>query len=116
MVATRPGECNRGDAEDAEKDLEVKQRRSPHVSSRLCASAVAFLFRCHKMTFMLIQVIGLVALCGALSIHAAPATQPFDDYSINFDTPTDSDLQKQIESIDAKLRDKLGIKPEETNV
>jgi beta-lactamase class A len=64
----------------------------------------------------MVHLIALLIVCLALSTQAAPATQPLESYNLDYNTPTDPELQKQIESIDAKLREKLGIKAEETNV
>ncbi len=58
----------------------------------------------------------LLVVCLAISIQAAPSTQPFENYTLDYSTPVDPGLQKQVEAIDSKLREKLGIKPEETNV
>src|SRR4051812_7489835 len=64
----------------------------------------------------MIHLITLFLLFAALSVYAAPATQPLEQHKLDYETPVDPALQKQIESIDASLREKLGIKAEETNV
>ena len=50
------------------------------------------------------------------SIAAAPATQPFENFVINYSTPVDPALQAKLEAIDAKVRGQFDIKPEQTNV
>jgi beta-lactamase class A len=47
---------------------------------------------------------------------APPATQPYRDYVLSYDTAVDPHLQAQLTEIDARLRGKLGIKEDETNV
>ncbi|HTL28447.1 MAG TPA: serine hydrolase [Tepidisphaeraceae bacterium] len=64
----------------------------------------------------MIHLTAMLVVCLAVSVCAAPATQPFAQYAIDYNTPIDPELQKQVEAIDAQLREKLGIKTEETNV
>jgi beta-lactamase class A len=60
----------------------------------------------------------LAGLLGpAMTMRAVPpATQPYRDYVLSYDTSVDPHLQAQLTEIDARLRDKLGIKEDETNV
>lgn len=59
---------------------------------------------------------GLFLVLGFGSLPAAPAPPPLSSYTLNYTTPTDAALQAQLETIDARLRTKLGIAPEQTAV
>jgi beta-lactamase class A len=45
-----------------------------------------------------------------------PTTQAFDNYILDYTTPTDPALQSAIEKLDSELRAKFGMKPEQTMV
>jgi len=51
-----------------------------------------------------------------MMLTTQPSSRPFDAFVLNFTTPTDPSLQSQIEKLDARLRAKLDMKPEETMV
>src|SRR5688500_11659240 len=53
-----------------------------------------------------------------LMLMTAAASQPaaFAGYKLDFATPTDPLLQKEVERVDAALREKFGMTPEHTAV
>jgi len=51
----------------------------------------------------LTTVLGVLLM--TLQFGAGPATRPIEDISLDFDTPVDAELQRQIEQIDLKLRE-----------
>jgi beta-lactamase class A len=58
----------------------------------------------------------LLCFC-ATAVAASPAaTQPYANFVLDYPTPVDAALQSKLEAIDAKLREKFGMKPEDTNV
>jgi beta-lactamase class A len=62
-------------------------------------------------------LIAMVLLTGAPGVQAdAPATQPFENYTLDFKTPVDPSLQTSLETIDKSLRDKLAIAPDQASV
>jgi beta-lactamase class A len=69
------------------------------------------------MPRMLIPTAALAALLTAgVALPAAPGTQPFDSYTLGFDTPTDASLQSELDNIDATLRAKFDMTPEQAAV
>jgi beta-lactamase class A len=62
------------------------------------------------MAFALITL--AVALVGCAST-SPPSGRAFQDYSLDYDTPIDPAPQARLESIDADLRGKLGMTPEQ---
>lgn len=57
----------------------------------------------------------LIGLCAG-SFAAAPSTQPFANYVLDYNTPTDPGLQKKLEEIDSTLRAKYHMTAEQTDV
>src|SRR5213075_1140605 len=57
---------------------------------------------------LIIMLVVITALAGCRT--AAPV------FEMNYDTPTDPNLQRRIEEIDARLRSQFGIAPEQTDV
>lgn len=49
-------------------------------------------------------------------LAAPPSTRPWDSFVLDYKTPVDPTLQGQLEKIDQSLREKIGIKAEDTNV
>lgn len=45
-----------------------------------------------------------------------PATQPYRDYVLGYDSPVDPALQAKLEAIDSNIRARLGIAADQTNV
>jgi beta-lactamase class A len=58
-------------------------------------------------------IAGLLLLSSCRSIDA-PGTAPLKRITLNYDTPTDPQLQSQLESIDAELRTKYEMTTEQT--
>ncbi len=58
----------------------------------------------------------VVATGASRTASSAPTSRPFDSYVLGYDTPVDPALQKQVEQLDASLREKFGMKPEQTAV
>jgi beta-lactamase class A len=59
------------------------------------------------MTQLIIFAFVLVAC--AVSFAAEPTTRPITDLTLDFDTPVDAALQKQVEQIDTTLRERFGM-------
>ena len=51
-----------------------------------------------------------------LILLACTSAAPRQSFSMNYDTPVDAALQQRLESIDARLREKHGMTPEQTAV
>src|SRR5262245_61763720 len=51
-----------------------------------------------------------------LMVTTQPTTRPFDGYVLDFTTPVDPALQSQLEKLDADLRAKFDMKPDQTMV
>lgn len=66
------------------------------------------------------HALGLVALLLGVSGCASPATSSmkpkFDGYSLEINTKVDADLQAKLEAIDGRLRERQGMKAEQTMV
>src|SRR5688572_24619840 len=56
----------------------------------------------------LIAVALVIGAC-AVSFAAGPTTRRVADFTLDFDTPPDPQLQKRLEEIDENLREKLGM-------
>ena len=67
------------------------------------------------MLFPALSGLSLCVVVAAMA-SAAPATRPFADYVLDYDTPLDPGLQGRIESIDAKLRGKHGMSGDDAAV
>ena len=67
---------------------------------------------------MILPTLSGLSLCVLVAAiaSAAPATRPFADYVLDYDTPVDPNLQARIESIDAKLRGKHGMSGDDAAV
>jgi beta-lactamase class A len=52
----------------------------------------------------------------ALLLFACTTATPRQSFTMNYDTPLDAELQRRIETIDARLREKHGMTPEQTAV
>lgn len=70
---------------------------------------------------MLHITLGLAALtfsawwCAEGSTGSArPSTQPIDAYTLDYDSPLDPQLQRHLEEIDTRLREKLGMSTDDT--
>src|SRR5438067_1698188 len=63
----------------------------------------------------LLTVVTVLACCVSC-FAAAPASQPFRNYTLDFDSKTDPALQDKIEKLDASLREKFGMTTEQTAV
>ena len=57
-----------------------------------------------------------IALVAASLVAAAPVPVKHDAYVLDFDTPTDEALQRELTRVDAEAREKLGMKPEQACV
>jgi beta-lactamase class A len=55
-------------------------------------------------------------LFSLLLLGAVATTQTFDNYTLDYNSPTDPALQAKVEAIDAKLRAKYGMTSEQTAV
>jgi hypothetical protein len=64
-----------------------------------------------------LDLVEKVVNCRWVAEKIAPVTSPkMKDLTLNFETPTDAALQRQIEAIDARLRAKHGLAPEQAAV
>jgi beta-lactamase class A len=61
-------------------------------------------------------ILSAILFSAAVCLAAAPTTQPFENFVIDYSTPIDPALQAKLEQIDAKVRGQFDIKPEQTNV
>jgi hypothetical protein len=52
----------------------------------------------------------------AVAFGTEPTTQPITDLKLDFDTPVEAVLQKQIEQIDTTLRERFGMTPDDAAV
>ncbi len=65
---------------------------------------------------MLLHMTIAVLVLSSLALAAGPASQPFQNYVLDYDSPTDFELQKQVEHLDASLREKFSMTTEQTAV
>jgi beta-lactamase class A len=63
---------------------------------------------------MLLNVTIAVLVVGSIASAAAPTSRPFEDYVLDYHSPTDPVLQKQLEQLDAALRGKLDMTTAQT--
>lgn len=61
-------------------------------------------------------VLSTVATAEPTSRPSPASSQPMNDFAISYDTKQDASLQARLEQIDASLRRKYGMKPEQTDV
>jgi beta-lactamase class A len=58
----------------------------------------------------------IVLLLSSFALAASPTSRPFQDYILDYDSPTDPALQKQLEQVDESLREKFAMTTEQTAV
>jgi beta-lactamase class A len=71
-----------------------------------------------RLVFGSLGVFAVLLGSGLLGLYLFRKVQsePFQRYSLAYDSPVDSDFQRTIETIDARLREPLGMLPEHTAV
>lgn len=58
----------------------------------------------------------IVLLICPMAMAAPPATQPYANYVLNYQTPVDPHLQSELEKIDSTIRDRFHMAADQTNV
>jgi len=80
-----------------------------------------------KSRFVIICALGGLLALGLIAVYLArmawprdtnrssmkEPSRPFDSYELGYETPVDSGLQVKLEAIDARLREQLGMAPEQ---
>ncbi len=69
----------------------------------------------HSQMSHLIGLLIFLMLCSC-ALAAEPTSQPYMNYTLDFDTKTDPALQEKVEKVDASLREKFGMTTEQTAV
>ena len=66
---------------------------------------------------MMLRLLAVAVLLSSFATYAAePATQPLENYVLNYDSRVDPDLQTKIETIDTTLRQTLAMTTEQSSV
>jgi beta-lactamase class A len=69
-----------------------------------------------RVAFFVIWGLSSLGAAPTATRPAGPASRPMDDYAIDFNTKLDEALQARLEQIDASLRERFGIKADQTDV
>jgi hypothetical protein len=64
-------------------------------------------------TFVALALLLCLAACSSVSQNTM---RDFKSYTLDYATPVDAALQTKLESIDARLRERFGMSPEQTSV
>src|SRR5688500_5389576 len=78
--------------------------------------SVAAIDSYHPGCFPKVPVTHVLTAITMLVMAAAPATQPSTGFMLDYDTPTDPQLQTKLEQIDTALREKFGLTSEHAAV
>src|SRR5260221_878559 len=67
-------------------------------------------------SFACMLMAAAVSMAGEKQYSSMEASNSFKNYSLNYDTPVDADLQAKVESIDSRLRGQFGMTTNDTAV
>src|SRR6266481_5628825 len=67
-------------------------------------------------SFACMLMAAAVSMAGEKQYSSMEASNSFKNYSLNYDTPVDADLQEKVEAIDTRLRGQYGMTSNDTAV